>query len=279
MKNVIIFLFLFPAFCVAQIIDCREIEGRMKYIHDSLYASMYECSNYDYNLFLNNSVNSKDYSSYIPDSMNWTKPEYSNNIFVSYYGKAKAFDNFPVVNISHSSAVAYCSWLTSVYNADPKRKYKKVKFHLPSELEWKLMAQDGKISGFKRYPVYEMNGFSILGRDGAPQANFKILDQGGFLLDSSGNVVYTKTNFIHRVTNDKSGFIMSEVKSFRPTALGIYNIAGNAAEMLDESGKTRGGSWNSLGGYLLINGPDQYAGFIGSSPEIGFRVFMTVLEN
>ena len=48
--------------------------------------------------------------------------------------------------------------------------------------------------------------------------------------------------------------------------------------MLDQAGKTKGGSWDSFGYYIQIDAEDEFAGFNKPSPKIGFRYFMEVIE-
>ena len=55
-------------------------------------------------------------------------------------------------------------------------------------------------------------------------------------------------------------------------------MSGNVAEMLNEPGRTKGGSWASSGYYLRIDAEDEYEGFTEPSPMIGFRYFMEILE-
>jgi len=55
-------------------------------------------------------------------------------------------------------------------------------------------------------------------------------------------------------------------------------MSGNVAEMLQEEGRTRGGSWASRAPYLEISGVDPFEGFSKPSPEIGFRYFVEIID-
>ena len=51
-----------------------------------------------------------------------------------------AYDNFPIVNITKEAMTLYCDWVTKKYNNIEKRSFKKVKFRLPTEMEWKTLS-------------------------------------------------------------------------------------------------------------------------------------------
>jgi formylglycine-generating enzyme required for sulfatase activity len=82
------------------------------------------------------------------DTTKWAKEEGTSNPMVKFYHSHPSYDNFPVVTVTYESAVNYCKWLTGINNSDPKRKFKKVIFRLPSEEEWVYAATAGKIDRF-----------------------------------------------------------------------------------------------------------------------------------
>ena len=57
----------------------------------------------------------------------------------------------------------------------------------------------------------------------------------------------------------------------------LYNLSGNAAEMVAEKGSTKGGSYGSTGYYLAIDAEDEFEG-VECSPYVGFRYVMDVIE-
>ena len=63
--------------------------------------------------------------------------------------------------------------------------------------------------------------------------------------------------------------------SFFPNNVGLYEVVGNVAEMIDEIGKACGGSWNDLPSESTIHSVKPY---IRPDATIGFRVFMEVVE-
>ena len=66
-------------------------------------------------------------------------------------------------------------------------------------------------------------------------------------------------------------------ESFMPNGYGLSNMSGNVAEMLQEEGRTKGGSYKNTGFDIRIDAPDTYAGFKEASPYIGFRVLLSVV--
>lgn len=68
------------------------------------------------------------------------------------------------------------------------------------------------------------------------------------------------------------------VLTYHANPFGLFNMSGNVAEMLDQPGRTKGGSWASSGYYIRIDAEDEYAGITEPSPKIGFRYFVEVIE-
>ncbi len=263
--------------------NVKQTDNNLARISDSLFAYKYECSNNDYRIFITDLIKQgrfEEYKKYEVDSTQWRNPKTYNEPYVLYYHKHPVYENYPVVNITHAAAEAYCKWLTEKYNSDKKKKFKKVAFKLPSENEWKFAANDGDKNKQKRFPVAEAGHF-LRGKNGMLLANYLRLDEGNFFKDSSGNIIYglhPSPNISEIVSINDCYFYTAPVNSFKPTVFGLYNMAGNVAEMLDESGRTKGGSFLSVGGNLKINAPDEYKGFTNGQSQIGFRVFMIVIE-
>ena len=69
--------------------------------------------------------------------------------------------------------------------------------------------------------------------------------------------------------------MMGRTASYFPNNIGLYDVVGNVAEMIDEKGKACGGSWDDAPFESTIHSVKSY-----SRPDatIGFRVFMEVEE-
>jgi formylglycine-generating enzyme required for sulfatase activity len=274
-------LFLLPLSVLSQInksaISARTAEERTARVNDSLYAGRFEVTNAEYNTFLTEMVNKDSalYSKYSSDSTGWFS--YSGlcepPTFL-YYHRHPAFADFPVVNIGYEAALEYCKWLTALYNADAKRKFRKVLFVLPTSREWILAAIAGHPDR-----LYPWGRYYLVNKKGMYMCNFKPVGDPYFVRDSMGKPTIVEYNGDHlwhvaEFPEDKLFYTM-KVKSFEPNDFGIYNTSGNAAEMTIAAGYAMGGSWNSYGGEITTKSIKQYK---YPSPEVGFRVFMKIID-
>jgi hypothetical protein len=69
--------------------------------------------------------------------------------------------------------------------------------------------------------------------------------------------------------------MMARTESYFPNDMGLFDVCGNVAEMIDEKGKACGGSWKDLPENGTIQSVKTYN---GSDETVGFRVFMEVIE-
>ena len=255
----------------AQTLSAKEIQKAFVPVSDGLYACKYETTNGEFNTFLN-WVAAKDsaaYRQYAVDSAKWQDVLSYCQPLVVRYNKHPAFKNFPVVTVSYDAANAYCDWLSSVYNNDLKRQFKKVKFSLPSEEEWNNAAQGGN-----KNLMYPWGGFYLRNKKGEYLCNFRHISDAFIIGDTAGHPSIMESEYALASANEFP-YYTAEVRSFYPNSLGIYNLSGNVAEMTTEKGLTKGGSWNSYGGDVTIAAKKFYQ---NPSPEVGFRVFMKVIE-
>src|SRR5687767_3863535 len=130
------FMSLFDSYAQIQEITAKGIEKEIVKVSDTLYAFRYETSNLEYNTFLN-AIAKKDstlYLKYRVDSLKWIEILHQGP-YAKYYHRHSSFNNYPALCMSYEAAIAYCNWLTELYNNDPSRKFKKVSFVLPTEQE------------------------------------------------------------------------------------------------------------------------------------------------
>jgi formylglycine-generating enzyme len=245
------------------IISAKHIDKNLAKVADSLYAFKYETSNGEYNFFLGEikKTNQSLYNKCLVDSTNWAL-RYGEPMNI-YYHRHPAYANYPVVNVSHEAANEYCKWMTEFYNSDPKREFKKVEFTLPTVAEWILAAQGGRSQA-----MFPWANYYLRDKNGRYMCNMRHLDEINVYRDKDGRVVVADSL-------DDRPFYTSTVHSFYPNDYGIYNMSGNVAEMTNQHGLTKGGSWNSFGGEVHIRASKIYN---QASPEMGFRVFMHVVE-
>ncbi|HYG14529.1 MAG TPA: SUMF1/EgtB/PvdO family nonheme iron enzyme, partial [Bacteroidia bacterium] len=210
------------------------------------------------------------------DTLGWKSMHaYSEPMFI-YYHIHSAYADYPAVNISYEGAIAYCKWLTEEYAKNPKKKYNKVVFRLPTEGEWKFAAR-----GNRDNYTYPWGGPHATNSQGMRLANFLRLYEANM----RDTIINGKRMAIGLVGYDFAdglnydGFTFTPVASYWPNHLGLYNVSGNASEMLSEKGRTKGGNWRSLGYYARIDAPDEFGGqMMEPSPLVGFRVFAEIVE-
>ena len=273
----------------------KKFEKTLVMVENNLYASKYEVSNLLYTTFLQElkSENKiKEFAIAKIDSLGW-----NNQALVELYHTHAAYLQYPVVNISYEGANLFCEWLTKKYNVYPKRKFKKVKFRLPTQDEWEKAAY-GTLSLIK----YPWGGSYLRNAKGCVMANFKIIGDEKIHYDTikkklvvvgENNVEYPKSKFkaprnkdkknqkpnkIILFSNDEScnnTYITSPVTSFTENSIGIYNMSGNVAEMVAEKGIVRGGGWNSSGYDIRIKSVSNYN---KAMSDIGFRCFVDIID-
>lgn len=109
-------------------------------VYNNLYAGVTEVTNIQYRAFLQalkKTGQTELYSQCLYDSLKW---QFDKNAktdpSVNMYHWHSAYNLYPIVNISHQAAQAYCNWLTQTYQNLTTKKIKTVKFRLPTEKEW-----------------------------------------------------------------------------------------------------------------------------------------------
>jgi formylglycine-generating enzyme required for sulfatase activity len=252
-------------------LTAKSIQQTMTKVNDELYVCKYEVSNLEYRNFLVY-LKAKDASlaeKYKVDTTKWLSELRYCEPMANYYHLHPAYNSYPVVCVSYEAALAYCDWLTEQYNADVKRKFKKVRFFLPSEEQWTAVANGGN-----KNKMYPWSNYYLRNKAGEFLCNFKHV--------GDENVSYdTKTKEYTIIPEAKIAGSLSDnvmytaaVNSFEATApYGIHNMSGNVAEMVSEKGMAKGGSYNSPGHDVRIQSKMNYT---EASPEVGFRVFMKI---
>ncbi|MCB9202120.1 MAG: gliding motility lipoprotein GldK [Flavobacteriales bacterium] len=220
-----------------------------------------------------------------PDTTVWVRDfNYSHNepMFEQYFWH-KAFNEYPVVGVTHKQALAYCAFRTKFKNdfnkSQKKNKKEKIfKFRLPTETEWEYAAR-----GDLQDAPYPWGGPYLIDDRGCYMANFKP-KRGDY------------------IENDKGYLYTSKVKTFHKNGYGLYDMAGNVSEwtvspfdnsaylisstinpylgnkMEDEQKVIRGGSWKDIGYMLMVSQRDSEHQDSARS-YIGFRCVQTIPES
>ncbi|MEX1189879.1 MAG: SUMF1/EgtB/PvdO family nonheme iron enzyme [Bacteroidia bacterium] len=236
--------------------EIKAVQKSLAKVNENLYASKYEVSNKVYSDFLialRQNGKTDKYQTAMIDTSAWGESPYTK-----YYHKHPAYNEYPAVNISYEGARLFCEWLTEQYNTSEKRKFKRVNFRLPSEQEWVTAAKAGHAEA--HYPWKYKN---VINEKGEAYCNHSLSSIGMREGDAG---------------NNGNADITAPVKSYKPNDFGLYNMSGNVAEMLNEKGKTKGGSWRDSADDMKIESKGEFANYQQPMITVGFRYFMEVLE-
>lgn len=244
-------------------VDVKSIKKNSAQLSENLFISKYEVTNKDYaefRAFIIANGNKKLQDVTQVDTLNWIKKNFYHKPYVAHYYQHTAYQDYPVVNINYQATQLFCQWLTDQYNENEKRKFNKVKFRLPTKEEWIKAVQAGNSDN-----TYPWDGNDEFRKNGACRANYK-----------------RKPETLTDETNTSNYDVTASVASYWPNKLGIYNLSGNVAEMLDNQAGTVGGSFLNTFEFLSINSPDPFQSITdkpdSSHVAIGFRWVMEVIE-
>lgn len=289
-------------------IPVKVFDKRMKLVKGNLYAAESEVSNKDYWFFLDY-LYKNDYTEiYQKSVVDKSKYDPVTASFLDNYHYSpvnseaqkskvektymKRYNDYPAMDMSHEAANAYCDWLTFQYNSQPDRKYKKVKFRLPTRQEWTMAAL-----GYKDFQSWELtkNNVVVHVREGKKKTREESFDLGQYIIDYPWGIVdFDLRNSIKNkhqcyLANIKApdeitfpagvkgdGFTLtSPIMTYFPNQMGLHDVVGNVAEMTNLDGIAMGGSWNHHAGQSAITSINRYE---GSDISVGIRLFMEVIE-
>lgn len=251
------------------------------------WMSKTESTNFEYLEFVSSikkSGNTELLKQVLPDTTVWTQKNNHNEPYVKYYFRHPAYRDYPVVGITHTQALLYCQWLTDIYNSKlkelfPKLNAKKVEVRLPSVDEWKLAAKGGL-----ELSPYPWGGPYVRNSQGDYLANFYKIGEGTIRYNATTEKPeiseipsYEEYMGVAGRLNDNAD-ITAPVKSYWPNGYGLYNMAGNVAEMTSNPGTAKGGSWRTCGYDLQIEAPDPFEGNVNPKAFVGFRPVIVIVE-
>ncbi len=255
-------------------LDLKQVEKNMMLLPSGIYASATEVTNELYNQYLLDLIDQKQTAlleQYVPQPVFWRS---LLPVGLSSLPPSQLFDNghpedlqAPIVNISHAAALAFCDWLNTVYNQAnyPKKRFQQVRFRLPTETEWVEAARGGH-----QMSPYPWGGYYFRNAKGCYLAN------ANPFLNAQDSLDY---DFRPGECTDSpgadGGFFPVVVDAYHPNDYGLYNVAGNAAEMVDDPSYSLGGSWLSSFFFAEIGRRQEQT---LPNPGVGFRLFMEVLK-
>lgn len=245
----------------------RLIEDYFVKIEDNMYAMTTEVTNELYDMFLVDLLKNKKYDDLEiakANKIDWVdlaiKEGLTDDESILFKHAHPNDPKSPVVNISHEASVLFCKWLTDSYNSmsSRKKKHQNVLFQLPTEIQWENLASSGKAN--MKYP---WGGPYMRNAKGCYLANIKT---------SSDKSSQSTAEKCESATEDGAVFPV-RADSYFPNDYGLYGMAGNVAEMVNEKGIAKGGSWNTPEEESTIKSKKSYT---TPSADIGFRVIMLV---
>jgi formylglycine-generating enzyme required for sulfatase activity len=245
----------------------------------SFYISATEVTNtqyleYLYHLRMKGRWN--EHEKALPDTLVFREKLSYSEPYTEHYLRHPAYRDHPVVGITYEQAEKYCSWLTEQYLLNAKRKFKQVKFRLPSKNEWVVAARAGD-----RDALFPWKGSRVTDSKGKYIANFRAVHQGNLIIEEASGNLKEANDKLHVVHVGKRSYEIEypkPVKCYPPNKFGLYDMAGNAEEYVIEKGITKGGSWKDTGYYLRINVDKNYGPLDTASSTRGFRFVMEVLK-
>lgn len=247
---------------------------------EAFYMFDHEITNLEYKEFLyhvKKNEGAKAHANLCPDTTLWIKfyPTAYCEPMTNMYFWHPAYNAYPVVNITHEQALAYCEWITNIFNNAEKPHFKKVKFRLPSTKEWEHAAH-----GDLESSPFPWGGPYLRNSKGCYLANFCRVPETEICRDEKGKLVICENekSSLQVEFNSDGSFFTAPSKSYIPNGFGLYNMSGNVAEFVTEKGVSKGGSWHDPGHYLMINESKKYDPEKSASPERGFRILMEVIE-
>jgi formylglycine-generating enzyme required for sulfatase activity len=225
-----------------------------------------EVTNKQYREFLSSLLqkgDTADYRKAMVDSTKWRDKHMYNEPFVEFYFRHPAYDEYPVVNVPREGAEMYCKWLSEKLSAEDTSI--KVEFRLPFQAEWVLAARGGN-----ELAEYAWEGPYLMDEKGKWRCNFKCYSAESihYNAETQSYEIITEWRTMDNV------LITGPVESYEKNGYGLYNMSGNAAEMLQEDGVAAGGCWNSTGYDVRAESLMKYQ---GPSPFVGFRPVITYL--
>lgn len=231
-------------------------------IVDNFFIDEGEIRNIDWREYLadiknTEGENSLRYAQAIPDSKVWTQENPLMKPYTSSYLYHPAYDDYPVVGISHQQAINYCKWRTqAVIKMLAKNKIdgpKNFVYRLPTKTEWELCANAGYNKKQSKKATKKMNKYG----DNTRIYNMKYED--------------------YNIENLDSQYTPAPTLTYLPNKFGIYNIHGNVAEMVAEPNIAMGGSYRHF--YEDIVPTNKALEYDSPQNWLGFRCVCEIIEN
>lgn len=213
----------------------------MVQINDSLFADVKEVDNVAWReyLYYLNRFDPDSMKKALPDTLVWGV-DTSSISMQEYYFRHPGFSIYPLVGISYQQAVAFCHWRTKAANFATYVKEKSISnwkqhmndsfpvrfyYRLPTEKEWEMIASGNK--PVEQYPW----GYDSVYRKWKKKYR-KVF-----------NCIYPE-DLPADPHRSVTRFYTTAGRSYWPNTYHLYSLVGNVAEMVQEEGIAKGGSFD-----------------------------------
>jgi formylglycine-generating enzyme required for sulfatase activity len=239
----------------------------------NFYMSKYEVSNLQYRNFFNEvapGLTDEEIKKIRCDSSGWqNRPLSYGEPLIRHYYPHPAYNNYPMVNVSYEGAVKYCEWLQGKIQKDNPDFIIEVK--LPAREQWRWAAMGGRAQA-----MFPWGNYYLRNKKGDPMCNFRsVEDWNVYRNRTTGKPEVADSYSRYAGSLSDPMFYTANVKTFYPNDYGLYNMCGNAAEMIAEKNICVGGSWNDYGGDVHIRAETTYE---TSALTVGFRPIFVAKE-
>ena len=207
----------------------RNLPPGTVWLRDSLCIDQTEIRNMDYMEFVKwTKVHEpQQLQAVLPDTTVWHQGEVAATWGIeSWYFQHPAYREYPVVGVSYEQAIPFCKWRTdrvkefialSKQSIQERLGVRDFYYRLPTKKEWEYAAAAGT-----EVPVYGQN---VINEKNVP------------------NVFVAETKALY--AGNMGGFSDAvPVKYQFPNRYNLYNTIGNVAEMVEEKGIAKGGSFD-----------------------------------
>lgn len=256
--------------------------GTVKIV-DNFFFDETEITNIDWKEYINykkrfKGENSLEYQNSLPDTMVWELREGYNSPYAKTYFQHPAYNNYPVVGISHQQATDYCQWRTErvkeMMEVNEIPQPKDFFYRLPTKTEWELIANAGYSKKAKRI-FYKQKKIAKKSEEKFdPNAESQTLRTFQFTHMKYHSADKKREQYFPGMLPNV--VMPAPTRSYMPNKLGIFNINGNVAEMVQEKGIAKGGSFQHY--YEDIVPTNKDLSYENPTRWLGFRCVCEVVE-
>lgn len=181
---------------------------------------------------------------------------------------------YPVVGVSHYQAIEYCKWRTNILNSQLADEKFKVNVRLPTEQEWEHFASGGVDLNTYPYGTSQYRcRMKIKKKSGKYFKSINQLTQDEKTINKAIKAYNSQEDSIINFNcKQKLPFFMAQDKphyafNIPINIYGLYNVLGNVAEMVDEKGVAKGGSYQhelvdcEIADRMIYDKPEKFLGF------------------